>query len=57
MRPCACLTATAMCQLCPGHVPAQLLSVTYGVASFAVFESLAASLNTVPAVQDNPQYK
>ena len=51
------LTAPAVCQLCPGHVPAQLLSVTYGVASFAVFESLAASLNTLPAVEGNPQYK
>ena len=28
-----------------GHVPAQLLSVTYGLASFAVFESLAASIS------------
>ena len=40
-----------------GHVPAQLLSVTYGLASFAVFESLAASIGTSKVLTDNPQYK
>ena len=28
-----------------GHVPAQCLSISYGLVSFAVFESLAASIN------------
>jgi len=40
-----------------GHVPAQVLSVTYGLASFAVFESLAASLGTWKILTDHPQYK
>jgi len=33
-----------LASLWKGHVPAQLLSVSYGFASFAVFESLASSL-------------
>lgn len=37
-----------------GHVPAQLLSVTYGLASFAVFESLASSLTSE---EENTQYR
>jgi len=36
-----------------GHVPAQLLSVTYGFASFAVFEGLAARFNN-EYLQENP---
>jgi len=46
-----------MVALWKGHVPAQLLSVTYGLASFAVFESLAASMGTSRVLTDNPQYK
>ena len=38
-----------------GHVPAQLLSVSYGLASFAVFESLAASISHNSSVSE--QYK
>jgi len=40
-----------------GHVPAQYLSVTYGLASFAVFESLTASLCASRVVTDNQQYR
>jgi len=30
-----------------GHIPAQVLSITYGVASFAVFESMTSRLSSV----------
>jgi len=40
-----------------GHVPAQLLSISYGFASFAVFESLTASLNQNQFISDHVQYR
>lgn len=40
-----------------GHVPAQMLSVTYGLASFAVFESLTVKLGSSDLVKENPTYK
>jgi len=40
-----------------GHVPAQMLSVTYGLASFAVFESLTVRLGESRVVGEHPEYK
>jgi len=40
-----------------GHVPAQLLSVTYGLASFAVFESLTVRLGNSSLAVQHPEYK
>jgi len=46
-----------MTALWKGHVPAQCLSVTYGLASFAIFESLTVSLGKSRLVTDHPEYR
>lgn len=40
-----------------GHVPAQLLSVSYGLASFAVYESLTVKLGNSKLVSEHPEYR
>lgn len=40
-----------------GHVAAQFLSVTYGLASFAVFETLTISLGNSRLVTEHSEYK